>query len=62
MPFLTTREAFVESFQPIINLLVLLTALSVAAERITNLVKLRNPDLRNRTKQGLLTPIRKKKP
>jgi hypothetical protein len=43
---------FVETFQPIVNFLVLLTALSVAAERLTNLAKLRNPHLRNRTGEG----------
>ena len=35
-----------DAFQPIINLLVLLTALSVAAERITNMMKLRRDKLR----------------
>ena len=36
-----------ESFQPIVNLLVLLTVLSLAAERVANLVKLGRPKLRN---------------
>ena len=40
----------VETFQPLINLLVLLTALSVAAERISNLVKLQNSQLRTTKK------------
>ena len=35
------------TFQPLINLLVLLTVLSVAAERISNVVKFRNPALRD---------------
>ncbi len=35
------------TFEPLINLIVLLTALSVAAERVTNVLKLRHPDLRN---------------
>jgi len=37
-----------ESFEPLINLLVVLTVLSVAAERITELLKLRDSDLRDR--------------
>jgi hypothetical protein len=37
-----------DTFQPLINLLVLLTALSIAAERATNLLKLRHPTLRAR--------------
>lgn len=41
-----------DAFEPIINLLVLLTALSVAAERLTNFFKLRNPNLRERPKDG----------
>jgi len=36
------------TFEPLINLLVLLTVLSVAAERIANLVKFRSDDLRYR--------------
>jgi len=36
----------VETFQPLINLLVLLSVLSIAAERIANLVKLKDPALR----------------
>ena len=40
------RRELVDAFQPIINLLVLLTALSVAAERITNMMKLRRDQLR----------------
>jgi hypothetical protein len=39
-----------ESFEPLINLLVLLTILSISAERGTNLLKLRNADLRRRRK------------
>lgn len=35
------------TFEPLINLIVLLTALSVAAERVTNVLKLRHPELRN---------------
>jgi hypothetical protein len=35
-----------ETLQPLINLLVLLTALSLGAERVSNLVKLRNPNLK----------------
>ena len=34
------------SLEPLINLLIVLTVLSVAAERVTNLLKLRNKDLR----------------
>ena len=37
------------AFEPIINLLVVLTALSVAAERLTNAWKLRNPVLRDKS-------------
>ena len=37
-----------ESFEPLINLIVVLTVLSVIAERATNLLKLRNQDLRMR--------------
>ena len=36
-----------EALEPIINLLIFLTALSVAAERLTNVIKLRNPDLKD---------------
>lgn len=41
-------------FDPIINLLLFLTTLSVAAERLTNVLKLRNPQLRSEkpTKAG----------
>lgn len=35
------------TFEPLINLVVLLTVLSVAAERVTNVLKLRSPELRN---------------
>ena len=35
------------ALEPVINLLLFLTALSVAAERITTALKLRNPDLRD---------------
>lgn len=38
-----------ETFEPLINLFVLMTALSVVAERITNHLKLGNEDLRRRT-------------
>src|SRR6266550_3686567 len=34
------------TFEPLINLLVLLTVLSVAAERLTNTLKLRRPSMR----------------
>ena len=37
-----------DSFQPLINLLVLLTTLSIAAERLTNLFKLRRETLKTR--------------
>ena len=37
-----------ESLEPLINLIVLLTVMSVAAERATNLLKLRHNDLRMR--------------
>jgi hypothetical protein len=39
-------EVGVNSFQPLINLLVLMSALSVAAERLTNVLKLRDEKLR----------------
>ena len=35
-----------QPFQPLINLLVLMSALSIAAERLTNALKLGNEDLR----------------
>ncbi|SRR6266540_762395 len=35
------------SLEPFINLLILLTVLSIAAERATNFFKLRHPELRN---------------
>lgn len=38
------------SFEPLINLLMLLTVLSVVSERITNLLKLRKTELRKPTK------------
>ncbi len=38
-----------ESLEPVINLLVVLTVLSVAAERITNALKLRHSELRTPT-------------
>jgi hypothetical protein len=38
----------VESLDPLVNLLVLLTVLSVTVERVTNLLKLRHDDLRLR--------------
>ena len=37
-----------QAFEPLINLLVVLTVLSIVAERITNLLKLRHPDLKAR--------------
>lgn len=42
------------AFEPLINLLVLLSALSVAAERITNVIKLRHDELavRQQTQKG----------
>src|SRR5574337_988091 len=42
------RRAKMPTFQPLINLIVLLTVLSVAAERVANIIKFRDPDLRNR--------------
>jgi hypothetical protein len=36
------------SFEPLINLLVLLTILSVVAERVANVIKFRTPTLRDR--------------
>jgi hypothetical protein len=38
----------VDTFEPLVNLLVVLTALSIAAERVANLLKLRREDLRNK--------------
>ena len=38
-----------EAFEPLINLLIVLTILSVAAERVTNLLKNRHPELKDRT-------------
>jgi hypothetical protein len=37
-----------DAFAPVINLLVLLSALSVAAERLANAIKLRDPELRKK--------------
>lgn len=37
-----------DAFQPLINLLVVLTVLSIVSERITNLLKLRHPQLNMR--------------
>ncbi|MHC5023542.1 MAG: hypothetical protein ACYTGG_06470 [Planctomycetota bacterium] len=37
------------TFEPLINLLVMLTALSIGAERLTNALKLRIPSLRDRS-------------
>ncbi|MBU0741672.1 hypothetical protein KKG45_06125 [bacterium] len=37
-----------DSFDPFVNMLVILTVLSVTAERLTNLLKLQNPDLNDR--------------
>lgn len=46
-----------EAFQPLINLLVLFSVLSIAAERIANLVKLKNPELSvSKTDKAALTP------
>ena len=46
-----------ETFQPLINLLVLFSVLSIAAERIANVVKLKNPDLSvSKTDKAALTP------
>lgn len=36
-------------FEPLVNLFVLLTVLSIAAERVTNILKLRSRQLRTRT-------------
>jgi hypothetical protein len=36
------------AFEPLVNLLVLMSALSIAAERLANALKLRHPDLRDR--------------
>jgi len=35
-------------FEPLINLLVLMSVLSIAAERLANAIKLRDPDLRHK--------------
>lgn len=40
------------SFEPLINLLLLLTVLSVVSERITNLLKLKRAETRKRTKNA----------
>jgi len=40
------------SLEPFINLLILLTVLSIAAERATNFFKLRNPALRDAARPG----------
>lgn len=46
-----------ETFQPLINLLVLFSVLSIAAERIANVVKLKDPKLRvSETDKVALTP------
>lgn len=46
-----------ETFQPLINLLVLFSVLSIAAERIANVVKLKYPNLRvSETDKIALTP------
>ena len=37
-----------EAFEPLINLLVLMSVLSIAAERLANAIKLRDPDLREK--------------
>ncbi len=39
-----------DAFTPLVNLFAILTALSLAAERITNIVKLRSKDLRNKAR------------
>ena len=38
-----------DTFEPMLNFLVVQTVLSVASERITNLIKLKNPDLSDHT-------------
>ena len=43
---------------PFVNLLILLTVLSVTAERITNLLKLRNTKLRKRNSRLAESPDR----
>jgi hypothetical protein len=42
----------VETLQPLINLLIVLTVLSMVAERVTNILKLDNPELRVRRTNG----------
>ena len=37
-----------ETFEPVINLLVLMSALSIASERLANAIKLRDPVLREK--------------
>jgi hypothetical protein len=44
----TKREHAMDTFAPMINLLVLMSVLSVAAERLANLLKLRDPGLREK--------------
>jgi hypothetical protein len=39
-----------DAFTPLVNLFAILTALSLAAERITNIVKLRSRDLRDKAR------------
>lgn len=50
-----------EPFQPIINLLVLLSVLSLSAERLTNILKLGRADLRTRTKDKFTEQEREQK-
>jgi len=42
-----------ETLEPLVNLLILLTVLSVAAERATNILKLRNTDLQDSATSNL---------
>ncbi len=44
------RVCLMDAFTPLVNLFAILTALSLAAERITNIVKLRSKDLRNKAR------------
>jgi hypothetical protein len=41
-----------EAFEAVINLVVLMSALSIAAERVANVIKLRRPELRERKTGG----------
>jgi len=44
------RAYLMDAFTPLVNLFAILTALSLAAERITNIVKLRSRDLRDKAR------------